>query len=223
MKYNRFIFIIFLFVFNICNTDDYPKTESITLKMDEEKKFLVFLGDSLTAGMGLDGIDDSYANLVHKKLLEDGLNYTLINGGVSGDTTSGGLTRLDWVISRGVDIFVLELGANDMMRGTKPELVYRNLEQIILKVKEKNKNVKILIIPMKPFPNMGAKYGKVFEKIYFDLSKNYNLKLSTFLLENVAGIPELNQRDGIHPTRKGHKIMAENIYPALKELITLNQ
>lgn len=181
---------------------------------------LIFLGDSLTAGMGLGSVEESYANLLHKRLMMEGYSYELVNAGVSGDTSSGGLTRLDWVLSKGVDVFVLELGANDMMRGLPIKEVYTNLKKIITLVRDKFPDVKILLIPMKPFPNMGKDYGKKFEAIYPQLGVELNVKVSKFLLENVAGIPELNQKDGIHPTGKGHEIMAENIYYDLKSILT---
>jgi len=185
----------------------------------ENMKKLIFLGDSLTAGMGLPGVEYSYANLLYNKLQSKGYTFKFINAGLSGDTTSGGLTRLDWVLSKGVDVFILELGANDMMRGIQPSEISKNLIEIIDRVRKKNPNSKILLIPMKPFPNMGKEYGKKFENIYFEVAKTTGVSLSEFLLENVAGIPSLNQKDGIHPTIEGHKIMQENIWNNLIELI----
>ncbi len=189
---------------------------SDTTKSEDPQKILIFLGDSLTAGMGLPGVEYSYANLLHKKLQSMGYDYKLINAGLSGDTTSGGLTRLNWVLSKGVDLFVLELGANDMMRGISPTEISKNLTEIISRVKNKNPKAKILLIPMKPFPNLGKEYGKKFESVYTDISTSTGVPLTGFLLENVAGIPSLNQKDGIHPTIEGHKKMAETIWKDLE-------
>jgi acyl-CoA thioesterase I len=195
------------------------KEETQEPSNQENMKKLIFLGDSLTAGMGLPGVEYSYANLLYNRLQSKGYTFKFINAGLSGDTTSGGLTRLDWVLSKGVDIFILELGANDMMRGIQPSEISKNLMEIIERVRKKNPNSKILLIPMKPFPNMGKEYGKKFENVYTDVAKITGVSLSEFLLENVAGIPSLNQKDGIHPTIEGHKIMQENIWNNLIQLV----
>lgn len=195
------------------------KEETQEPSNQENMKKLIFLGDSLTAGMGLPGVEYSYANLLYNRLQSKGYTFKFINAGLSGDTTSGGLTRLDWVLSKGVDIFILELGANDMMRGIQPSEISKNLIEIIERVRKKNPNSKILLIPMKPFPNMGKEYGKKFENVYTDVAKITGVSLSEFLLENVAGIPSLNQKDGIHPTIEGHKIMQENIWNNLIQLV----
>ena len=211
------IFFIFFIIIGCENSND-PNL-AIEKKIEMNKKVIIFFGDSLSAGMGLQSINESFPNLLNEKLKKDGFDFLLINAGVSGDTTSGGLTRLDWVISRGVDYFILELGANDMMRGIPAKEITKNLENIITKVREKNDKAKILLIPMKPFPNMGVHYGNNFEKIYRDISQNMKVPLSNFLLEKVAGIRELNQKDGIHPTKEGHEIITETLYPDLIKLL----
>ncbi len=219
MKLNiKTLLVAFSFLLMYCNQKDIPQPNSIsdTKNPEPPKKTLIFFGDSLTAGMGLPGVEYSYANILYNKIQSIGYDYKLINAGLSGDTTSGGLTRLDWVLSKGVDLFVLELGANDMMRGISPEEISKNLKEIILRVKKKNPQVKILIIPMKPFPNLGKEYGKRFESVYTDISTSTGVPLTRFLLENVAGIPALNQKDGIHPTIEGHKRMAETIWKDLE-------
>jgi acyl-CoA thioesterase-1 len=222
MKKTYIIWIILVITLSI----QCKRETALDLKEDtkestnqENMKKLIFLGDSLTAGMGLPGVEYSYANLLYNKLQSKGYTFKFINAGLSGDTTSGGLTRLDWVLSKGVDVFILELGANDMMRGIQPSEISKNLIEIIERVRKKNPNSKILLIPMKPFPNMGKEYGKKFENIYIEVAKTTGVPLSEFLLENVAGIPSLNQKDGIHPTIEGHKIMQENIWNNLIKLI----
>lgn len=218
MKFSIIQFIISLSTLVLlgCTT---KSNSSVDENKEKKLPHLVFLGDSLTAGMGLKSIEESYANLLHARLKKDGYDYILVNAGVSGDTSSGGLTRVKWVISKGVDVFVLELGANDMMRGINPQIVYENLKKIILIVRDKNPDVKILIIPIKTFPNLGNEYGRRFEPIYEKLSYEFNVKKSKFLLEGVAGNKDLNQKDGIHPTSEGHTIMFENIYPDLLTLL----
>jgi len=213
--------IIIFFIFFIINGCDNNNDTSLTIekKIEMNKKVIIFFGDSLSAGMGLESINESFPNLLNEKLKKDGFDFLLINAGVSGDTTSGGLTRLDWVISRGVDYFILELGANDMMRGIPAKEITKNLETIITKVREKNDKAKILLIPMKPLPNMGVHYGNNFEKIYRNISQNMKVPLSNFLLDKVAGIRELNQKDGIHPTKKGHEIITETLYPDLIKIL----
>jgi acyl-CoA thioesterase I len=180
---------------------------------------IVFFGDSLTAGLGLAGIEESYPMLIGKKLEEDGYKYKIVNAGISGDTTSGGLTRLDWAISKGVSIFILELGANDGMRGYPTELIEENLKKIISIVRNKFPTAKILLIPMKTFPNMGKKYAKKFEDVFISVASTKGIPMTKFLLDKIAGIKSLNQKDGIHPTAEGHKIMADNIYNDVLKLV----
>ncbi len=215
-----FLFTISLLVFSCSQKENDVKPKEPTPQTAPKKKpTILFFGDSLTEGLGLKSREESYPYQIQSKLKKDGLEYDIINAGVSGDTTSGGLSRLDWVISNEFDLFLLELGANDMMRGVKPNLVEENLKKIISKVKQKNPNAKILLIPMKPFPNLGIVYGKKFEKIYENVSESEKVPLSKFLLENVAGIKSLNQKDGIHPTKEGHIIMADTIYEDIKKLL----
>ncbi|HMV43702.1 MAG TPA: arylesterase [Leptospiraceae bacterium] len=199
-----------------CNKQDSNPTAE--MKPDNRKK-IIFFGDSLTAGMGLLNPDESFVARIAVKLKEDGFDLKVINAGLSGDTTSGGLARLDWSISKGVDYFVLELGANDGMRGIETELIESNLKKIISKVREKNPNVKILLVRMLTFPNLGPAYVKKFNAIYPKVAKEEKIPLSAFLLEKVAGIKELNQKDGIHPTGEGHQLLAETLYPSVRKLV----
>jgi acyl-CoA thioesterase-1 len=212
-----FVSQIFLSLF-FCKNENKNEFET-PQKGHISKKVIIFFGDSLTAGMGLESVEESFPNLLNEKIKTLGYDLLFINAGVSGDTTTGGLTRIDWVLSKGVDFFILELGANDMMRGVSAKIISENIENMILKVRKKNPNAKILLIPMKPFPNMGVQYGNSFEKVYIDISKKMNVSLSVFLLEKVAGNKELNQKDGIHPTKKGHEIIAETLYSDISKLL----
>jgi acyl-CoA thioesterase-1 len=217
----RYIVLIVFIVLSNCSDkkSELPKEKPAPIMKGAEIQKIIFFGDSLTAGLGLPGIEYSYPMLIQKKLDADGYKYKVINSGLSGDTTSGGLTRLDWATSKGVDIFILELGANDSMRGIPISTIRDNLTKIIQKVRTINPNVKILLIPMKTFPNMGVRYTEKFEKVYDKVSETENVPVSKFLLDNIAGIKSLNQEDGIHPTVKGHEIMAKNIYPDIVKLL----
>jgi acyl-CoA thioesterase I len=216
-------FWIAVLLFPNCKEGNSEKKDSLIpineKKQNMDKKKIIFLGDSLTAGLGIPNSQDTYVGILQEKIDQITNQYEIINAGISGDTTTGGLNRLDWVISDGVDLLVIELGANDMMRGLSTSIIESNLSEIIKKTKEFNANVKILLIPMKPFPNLGKNYGKQFENIYKNVSGKENIPMSKFLLENIAGIPDLNQKDGIHPTEEGHKIMAKNIETDLYLLI----
>lgn len=207
-----------LFMISCKKEVENKKEEPVVLEQDSSPK-MIFFGDSLTAGMGLYSPEEAFPNLISKKLDAEGFKYKLINAGLSGDTTSGGLARLDWVLSKGVEVFILELGANDSMRGIPVELIEKNLLTIIEKVQNKNPKAKILLVPMKAFPSLGPVYVKKFEAIYPKIAKEKKITLTPFILEKVAGIKDLNQADGIHPTAKGHRIMADTIYPVLKEVL----
>lgn len=215
------IFIIIIAVILSCGRQEEKKTEQPVKaeKTAEQKvKRLIFFGDSLTAGYGLLP-EENYVHLISEKLKQDGFHLEVVNAGVSGDTTATGLARLDWVIKKGVDYFVLELGANDSMKGISISEIRSNLKKIISRVREKNPEVKILLVPMKVFPNYGPKYGKQFEKLYLEISESENVRLSPFLLEKVAGIRKLNLPDGIHPTAEGHRLLFSTMYEPVKNLL----
>lgn len=216
------IFIIIMAVLISCGKQEEKKNEKNiqTEKPAEQQRIkrLIFFGDSLTAGYGLLP-EENYVHLISEKLKQDGFNLEVVNAGVSGDTTATGLSRLDWVIKKGVDYFVLELGANDSMKGISISEIRSNLKKIIAKVREKNPEVKILLVPMKVFPNYGPKYGKQFEKLYKEISEEETVPLSPFLLEKVAGIRKLNLPDGIHPTAEGHKLLFSTMYEPVKNLL----
>ncbi|MCX8000659.1 MAG: arylesterase [Leptospiraceae bacterium] len=215
----RFLFFSLIFVFNSCKEEQGFQSSANSSMPTNPQPVILFFGNSLTEGLGLASRNQSFPALIEEMLKAKGLEYKCVNAGLSGDTTSSGLSRLEWVISQKFDYFVLELGANDMMRGISPKTIEKNLIQIIQIVKTKNPYAKILLVPMKPFPNLGEEYGKEFENVYIQVSQKTKVPLSRFLLDGVAGERRLNQKDGIHPTAEGHKIMAKNIFPNILELI----
>lgn len=194
--------------------------QSTDVKTPEKKtkKSILFFGDSLTAGYGLSE-EESFPSLIQKRLDSLNLPYTVINAGLSGETTSGGVERIDWVLQQDVDIFVLELGANDMLRGLDIGMTKKNLETIIERVRAKNNDIEIIIAGMQAPPNMGQEYQNEFFKIFKDLSEDNGFGLIPFLLDGVAGIPNLNLPDGKHPNAKGQKIVVENVWATLESYV----
>jgi len=182
------------------------------------QKVILIFGDSITAGYGLSP-DQAYPAILNKKLIDLHKNYKVIGSGVSGETSTGGLSRIDWVLRQPVDIFIVELGANDGLRGLPLEETQKNLQAIIDKVKIKYPAAKIVVAGMMVPPNMGPAYADKFKKIFPDLAKRNNAALIPFLLQGVAGDEKLNQADGIHPTAAGHKILAENVYKTIMPLL----
>ena len=191
---------------------------STFFSFNDQNKTIIFFGDSITAGYGLSK-EQAFPALVENKLKSKEHKYQVINAGLSGETSAGGLSRIDWILRQPVDIFVLELGANDGLRGLPPADTKKNLQGIIDKVRAKNPDVKIVIAGMMVPPNLGPDYSREFKAIYPELAKKNDALLIPFLLEGVAGDRELNLADGIHPNVKGHEIVAKNVYQALEELL----
>ena len=178
---------------------------------------IIAFGDSLTAGFGLTE-RESYPYLLQERLNADGYNYEVVNAGVSGDTSLGGLERIDWVLEQeNVEVLILELGANDLLRGVPVARMKSSLDQIIRKAKAKN--VTVLLCGMLAPPTMGAEYQRSYSSAFPDLANEHDVAYLPFLLENVAMKRELNQADGIHPNSEGTKIMMANIYKELKPLL----
>ncbi|WP_378173973.1 arylesterase [Aquimarina sp. SS2-1] len=185
---------------------------------DATKTILIF-GDSLTAGYGLDDINEAYPAIIQAKIDSLNLGYTVVNSGVSGETTAGGKRRIEWVLNQNVDVFILELGANDGLRGVPLTETRSNLQTIIDAVRKKNPDTKILLAGMQLPPNMGPEYTTEFRTIFPELAKKNELELIPFLLKDVGGVEALNQADGIHPTAEGHQILATNVWEVLEKVI----
>jgi acyl-CoA thioesterase I len=195
------------------------KREQLPASTDKAKsRTIVFYGNSLTAGYGVDP-SEAFPALVQEKIDSLQLPYKVINAGLSGETTAGGKSRIDWILRQPVNIFVLELGGNDGLRGIPIAETSRNLQAIIDKVKEKYPDAKIILAGMQVPPNMGRNYATQFRVAFQQLANNNNLELIPFLLENVGGIANLNQGDGIHPNPEGHKIVAENVWKVLRGML----
>ena len=180
---------------------------------------ILFLGDSLTAGLGVTQ-EQAYPALIQEKIRQKKLPFDVINAGVSGDTTAGGLARLVWVLQKKIDVLVLALGANDGLLGLPLVQTKANLRAIIDRVKAKNPAGKIVIAGMQIPPNMGGDYGAAFRAVFADLAHETGSALVPFLLEGVGGHDDLNQEDHIHPTAAGHKILAENVWRVLEPVLT---
>ena len=183
-----------------------------------ETKTVIFFGDSLTAGYGVDP-DEAYPALIQKKIDADGLSWRVVNAGLSGETTAGGLRRLDWILRQRVDIFVLELGGNDGLRGISPANTRANLEAMIQRIRQRYPNVKVILAGMQLPTNMGPEHTREFAAIYPELAETHRAVLIPFLLEGVGGVASLNLPDGIHPTPQGHEIVADTVWDILRPLL----
>jgi acyl-CoA thioesterase-1 len=181
-------------------------------------KTVLFLGNSITAGYGLDPAQ-AYPALIQEKIAAQGWNYRVINAGQSGDTSAGGLSRLDWLLKNTVDVLVLELGGNDGLRGIPAGVMKKNLQAIIDRTREKYPGVKVVIAGMKMPPNLGGPYARQFEAVFPELARKNKAPLIPFVLENVGGVEKLNLPDGIHPTAKGHEIVARNVWKVLEPVL----
>ena len=183
---------------------------------DEDRPRIVAFGDSLTAGHGV-AAEQAYPAQLQRRLDEQSLRYRVVNAGVSGDTTAGGLRRVDWVLKSRPDFVILELGANDGLRGLKLEETKANLERIIRRCQEAS--VTVILAGMKLPPNYGREYTNGFEAMYPALAKQHRLTLIPFFLDGVAGSASLNQADGIHPTSEGYRIIADKVFEIFKPLL----
>ena len=182
-------------------------------------KTILFFGDSLTAGYGLDDINDAFPAIIQTIVDSLHLNYTVVNSGLSGETTAGGRSRIKWVLNQKIDVFVLELGANDGLRGVPLNETRENLQAIIDAVHDKEPDATIILAGMQLPPNMGQAYTTEFTNIFYELAEKNELELIPFILKDVGGIAELNQGDGIHPTVEGQKIVASNVWTVLEKVI----
>jgi acyl-CoA thioesterase-1 len=181
-------------------------------------RIILFLGDSITAGYGLDPAE-AFPALIQQKIDARRWDFQVVNAGQSGDTSAGGLGRLDWLLKNRVDVLVLELGANDALRGLPVETTRKNLQAIIERTKHKYPEAKVILAGMKVPPNMGGDYGRKFEAVFADLAKKNNVPLIPFILEGVGGVRELNLADGIHPTARGQEMVAAHVWKVLEPVL----
>lgn len=195
---------------------DAVETEEATAESNGKK--ILFFGDSLTAGYGLE-VADAFPAIIQGKLDSLGLEYQVVNAGLSGETTASGRNRMEWVLEDDISVVVLELGANDGLRGIPLEETRKNLQAMVDMIQEKLPQATIVLAGMQIPPNMGPEYTSGFRDIFPELAEKEDLALIPFLLEGVAGIPELNQGDGIHPTQKGQQLVAENVWEVLAEVL----
>lgn len=197
-----------------CNPNpEKKKTETGMQVLEvEPKKTILFFGNSLTAGYGIDP-EESFAGRIQSRLDSLEKEFRVINGGLSGETTAGGLSRLDWFLEEEPYLFILELGGNDGLRGIPLTETKKNLLAIVTKVQAKYPNTKVILAGMQIPPNMGQEYTEEFKAIYPAVASEKNIELIPFLLEGVAGNPDLNLPDGIHPTAEGHRLVMETLWP----------
>lgn len=227
-NYKWGVFALILFVASSCGDkpqEPEPKSKSKATAQKKDStitnssvKNIIFYGNSLTAGYGLDP-SDAFPAIVQEKIDSAHLPYKVVNAGLSGETTAGGKGRIDWILQQSVDIFVLELGGNDGLRGIPVKETSKNLQFIIDRVKQKYPSAKIILAGMQIPPNMGTRYTNEFRSAFKELANRNQILFIPFLLEGVGGIPELNQSDGIHPTAKGHKIVANNVWAVIRDVV----
>jgi acyl-CoA thioesterase-1 len=196
---------------SVATMEEVDRTDAGTVR-------ILYLGDSIAAGYGL-GEDQAFPNLVQKKAEAAGYSTETVNAGVSGDTSTGGLSRIDWLLKNRVDILVLELGGNDGLRGIDLSLTRENLSQIILRTRERWPAVQIVVAGMMVPPNLGHEYTEQFRTMFPSLAKEHKTQLIPFVLDGVGGIADLNQSDGIHPTAKGHELIAETVWDVIEPLL----
>ena len=186
----------------------------------DARPVVLFFGTSLTAGLGLDP-EEAYPALIQRRIDSAGLGYRVVNGGVSGETSAAGLRRIDWLLQEPVAVLVLELGANDALRGQNVAAARANLQAIIDRTRARYPAVRVVVAGMEAPPNLGGRYTREFRDLFVTLARDNRAVLIPFLLEGVGGVPELNQPDGIHPNPEGARVVADNVWrmlaPVLRE------
>lgn len=192
---------------------------TFALSAQEQKNILIF-GDSITAGYGVDP-EQAFPSILQQKIDSAGLHFKVINGGLSGETSAGGLRRISWVLQRNIDIMVLELGGNDGLRGIELQSTKNNLQQIITTAQNKYPDIQIIIAGMQVPPNLGIEYTNEFVNLYIDLAEENNLPLIPLILDAVGGYEEFMQPDKIHPNAEGHLIVAETVWKTLFPIISM--
>jgi acyl-CoA thioesterase-1 len=192
-----------------------PETRTVPA---DARSVVLFIGTSLTAGLGLDP-GDAYPALIQRRIDADSLPFTVVNSGVSGETTAALLSRLDWILREPAAVIVLETGANDGLRGIAPSSVRMNLDTLITRIRAKQPAAKLVLVQMEAMPNLGARYTTDFHNAYVGAAKAHGVTLMPFLLDGVAGKADLNQGDGVHPNVEGERIVAENVWRALRPVL----
>lgn len=187
-------------------------------QVDDPPPRILFMGDSLTAGFGISP-ESAFPALVDAQIKAEGLNMEVVNAGLSGETSAGGLRRLNWLLKRPVSILVLELGANDGLRGVSPSETQANLSAIVEQTRAKYPDVAVVVAGMKVPPNMGADYAQRFEAVFPAVAQQYGATLIPFLLEGAAGEPQFNLADGIHPNEAGHQIVARSVWASIEPIV----
>lgn len=200
-------------------SEETAQPDTVRTAAQEDTQHILFFGNSLTAGYGLESQDMAFPGIIQQWIDSLALPYRVINGGLSGETTAAGKERIDWLLREKIDVFVLELGANDGLRGIPTDETERNLQEIIDKVKAAYPDCKLVLTGMMVPPSMGGEYGQTFTAIFPALAEKNGMALVPFLLADVAGETDLNQGDGIHPTEEGHRILAENVWEILQPLL----
>ena len=184
----------------------------------DDARTILFVGTSLTAGYGV-GADNAYPAVIQQKIDSAGLPYRVVNAGISGETSAGGLRRIEWSLQQPADVLVLELGANDALRGLDPGQMRDNLDAILARARALHPGIAIVIVGMEAPPNLGDDYTRRFRSVFRDLARKYDAALVPFLLEGVAAVPELNIADGMHPNEEGHRVLAAVVWPVLAETL----
>lgn len=209
-----FYLIVVLLVLTGCRFAPQPSpTPTVSSTPQADRPTLVAVGDSLTEGLGVDP-EKAYPAQLQERLQKAGLNWLVINSGVSGETSSGALTRLDWILKTEPDAVLLVTGANDGLRGLDPELTRQNLDTLVSRLKERN--IKVMLGGMKAPPNLGPDYTEKFESIYPAVATKHQVPLIPFFLEGVAKVPELNNEDGKHPNPEGYAVIVDKIFDSVK-------
>lgn len=184
----------------------------------DSTQVVLFLGNSLSAGAGVDP-EDAFPSLIEERIDSLGWNFRVLNAGLSGETSSGGLRRIDWLLNEPIAVLVLELGGNDGLRGIPVTVTRNNLAQIIEKTRAVHPGAEIVIAGMQIPPNLGHDYTSAFREMYPSLAEEYDVHLIPFLLEGVGGVDSLMQSDGIHPTAEGHRVVARNVWETLTPVL----
>ncbi len=199
------------------DTQDVEGVEGVE-GVEERVGRILVVGTSLTAGPGI-APETAYPARLQQRIDAEGLPYRVVNAGVSGETSAGALRRLDWLLREPADVVIVETGANDMLRGLNPDSTRANLDAILRRLRGAEPEPTVLLVPMLAAPSLGREYVREFEAIYPDLAERHGVELLPFLLEGVAGEPELNLPDGIHPNPRGHERIADNLWPALRRVL----